>query len=177
MKYKVTGKQNNSAMCFVCGMSNEFGMRAKFYECENHAGEQVLLCIVEPKPEYQSYPNRMHGGISAALVDEVVGRAISITQPKTWGVTTDLATRYRKPVPLDRTLYIEGKITIEKSRGFEGEGKLFHVGDDGKIVTCVTATARYLNAPIENIIGNGESMSNEEWFMVEEDLPEEIIIQ
>ena len=176
MKYKVTGKQNNSAMCFICGMSNDFGMKAKFYECENSDKEQVLLCIVEPKPEYQSYPNRMHGGISAALLDEVVGRAISITQPNIWGVTVDLATRYHKPVPLDKTLYIEGKITSTHSRGFDGSGKLFYYDSEAnRKVTCVTATAKYLTIPIANIVDG--SMDEDQWFMVNEDLPDEIIIK
>ena len=170
MKYKVTGKQNNSGMCFVCGTNNALGTHATFYECENETGEQVLLAVVDPKPEHQSYPNRMHGGVIAALLDETIGRAQSIGKENIWGVTIELTTRFRKPVPLDQTIYIEGKITGTNSRGFEGEGRILTA--DGTV--CVTAAGKYLNVPIEKIAGT--ELGDDDWFMVEEELPKEIVI-
>lgn len=165
MKYKVLGKQNNTADCFVCGMNNDFGTKAVFYDCENEDGEKVLLGILNPKPEHQSYPNRMHGGVIAALLDEVIGRAHWINNPNEWGVTMELTTRYRKPVPLDQTLYIEGIITEKSFRGFNGTGKLFTA--DGTV--CATATARYLIMPVDKIVG--DELDEKNWFLIDEDLP------
>jgi len=170
MKYKVLSKQNNSSMCFVCGVDNDFGVKAKFYVCENENGEKVLLTVIEPQNEFQSYPGRMHGGISSALLDEALGRSVQIDHPELWGVTVDLQVKYRKPVPLDETLYIESKITNMTSRAFDGEGKLF--GKDGKAM--VTANARFLIMPPDKI--SEEALNHQNWFYVEEDLPKEIII-
>ena len=157
-------------MCFVCGVNNNFGVKAKFYNCENESGEKVLLTVIEPKDEYQSYPGRMHGGIASSLLDEGVGRAIHVTNPEIWGVTVDLNVKYRKPVPLDQTLYIESKITNLTNRAFDGEGKLF--AKDG--VPLVTATARYLIIPPDKIAP--EQMDERNWFYVDEEVPKEIVI-
>jgi len=171
MKYKVLGKQNNSSMCFVCGMSNTAGLRAKFYNCLSPAGEPVLLGIIKPLDEHQSYPNRMHGGVSAAILDEAVGRALWVTSPGIWGVTMELTTRYRRPVPLDVPLYIECKITKVTHRGFDGEGRIFTATEPA----CVTASARYMILPVEQI--SEEMINHENWFYVDEDLPEFIEIK
>jgi hypothetical protein len=86
----------------------------------------------------------------------------------------ELTTKFRKPTPLDRNLYIEGKLTRVTSRAFEAEGKLFYIDDDGKEVVCVTGSGRYFILPIEQIAE--EQLSAENWFYDEEDLPEYIEI-
>jgi len=172
-RYKVLKKQNNSGDCFVCGTRNDWGLRGRFYHCINPDGEAVLLSIFTPHDLHQSYANRMHGGIAGALLDESIGRALWVIPEREgdWGVTIELNTRYRKPTPLDQTLYIESKITSTNSRGFEGEGKLFTT--DGTV--CVTATARFLTASLENISGQS-TMDPEHWHYIDEDLPEYIEI-
>ncbi|HRZ88649.1 MAG TPA: PaaI family thioesterase, partial [Spirochaetia bacterium] len=35
MLHPVTKKQNNSRMCFVCGLANEHSLKASFYETES----------------------------------------------------------------------------------------------------------------------------------------------
>lgn len=169
MRYKLVKKQNNSSMCFICGLSNVAGLQMKYYECENEAGERVLLGLINPKAEHQSYPNRMHGGVAAAILDESIGRALWLEREE-WGVTMELTTKYRKPTPLDRSLYIEGKLTKVLSRAFEAEGKIFYIDDEGKEVVCVTGSGRYMILPLEKI--EPEQFSPENWFLVEEDMPE-----
>jgi len=169
MRYKVLRKQNNSAMCFICGLSNKAGVQMKYYECENQSGDRVLLGVIRPKQEHQSYPNRMHGGVAAAIIDESIGRAYWL-EHKEWGVTMELALKYRKPTPLDRTLYIEGKLTKVGSRAFDAEGKLFYFDKDGKEVVCVAGNGRYMILPIEQI--EPEQLAPENWFLDEEELPE-----
>ena len=176
MKYKVIRKQNTSRDCFVCGTANTFGLYAKFYECEKitndeENGEKVLLTIFTPKDQHQSYPGRMHGGIGATILDEAIGRAYNILYPDAWGVTMHLTTKFRKPTPLNQTLYVESKITKTGSRAFDGEGKVFTT--DGTI--CITGEGRYLTVPLEQITG-GEPMGEDVWFYQNEDLPEYIEI-
>ena len=35
MKKKVVRKHNNSGNCFVCGINNPWGLKARFYELED----------------------------------------------------------------------------------------------------------------------------------------------
>ena len=169
MVYKVKGKQNNSALCFVCGIKNKLGLRARFYACETQDGKPVLLTVIKPKKVHQSYGDRMHGGVISALLDESIGRAIQITNPDIWAVTMDLQVKYRKPTPLGQTLYIESKITGQNSRGFDGEGKLLlHNG-----TICATATAKFFNVDISTL---PDVIHESNWFYVDEKLPKVIEI-
>ena len=97
MQHKVVAAQNISRMCVVCGEENDFGLHTRFFELDS--GE--LLGVFEPAEHHQSYPGRLHGGIASTLLDETIGRAISITDKDAWGVTVELTVRFRKPVPLD----------------------------------------------------------------------------
>src|SRR5450756_1503532 len=93
-------------MCLVCGADNPFGLQARFYELEAEgATGRELLGVFTLREEHQSYPGRLHGGISSAILDETIGRAITIAHPGTWGVTAELTLRYRKPLPLTCLLY------------------------------------------------------------------------
>jgi uncharacterized protein (TIGR00369 family) len=130
------GKQNNSTRCFICGLKNDKGLRAEFYELE----DGTLAATAIAHPLHQSYPERVHGGVSTALLDETIGRAINISEPDTWGVTIEITTRYKKPVPYDVPLLVTGRITDNTRRLFSGEGEI--ILPDGTV--AVTASARYL---------------------------------
>lgn len=159
MKHKVIKKQNNSKRCIVCGVENKLGLNASFYEMENNE----LVAIVETKDWHQSYPGVFHGGMSAAILDETIGRAVSINDDQIWGVTVTLDMKYRKPVPTDATIKVVGRITKENRRMFEGSGEIILPNGD----VAVEATAKYMKMPIEKI-GDG-SFSNDEFFNIEDD--------
>ena len=93
MPQKVTGKQHNSRMCFVCGLKNPAGLKASFFEVE---GSQ-LVALFTPCEEHQGYPGRLHGGLAAAILDETIGRAMNIDRMRVWGVTVEF------PGPLQKT--------------------------------------------------------------------------
>lgn len=156
MRYSVVKKQNNSSKCFVCGLGNDAGLHAAFYETE--AGE--LVALVKPAEEHQSYPGRMHGGVAAALLDETIGRAIAIgKEGDVWGVTVELTTKYRKPLPLGQELRVVGRVTKDGSRFFEGSGEILL--ENGEV--AVQATGRYLKVPIDKITDAG--MGEADWFL------------
>lgn len=166
MKQKVTRKQFNSKYCFVCGRDNDKGIKSRFYETEN----QELVAYFSPDFLHQSYPNTLHGGISAAILDETIGRAICIPyEDMVWGVTMDLHLKYRKPVPLDCELKVVGRITRETSRTFEGSGELILPNGD----VAVTASGTYLKVPEEKL--TDKAFLEEQWgLFIEGDDPEEI---
>lgn len=130
-------------MCLVCGMDNPFGLKAAFYELEN----EEIIALFTPKDEHQSYPGRLHGGLTAAMLDETIGRAILIRYQDIWGVTVDFNIRYRLPVPLDQELKVVGRIIDENARIFQGSGELFLPG--GKI--AATAWGKYFKMPLAKI--------------------------
>ena len=121
MKRNVKAKQQNSRMCFVCGLKNPAGLGASFYELDS--GE--LLAMFTARDEHQSYPGRLHGGISTSILDETIGRAIlTRTHGEIWGVTVEFTSRFKKPVPTDRPVRVIGRIVKEGSRIFEGTGEI-----------------------------------------------------
>ncbi len=146
----VLRKQENSRHCLVCGLKNDLGLHAAFYELEN--GE--LLGIFKGKEGHQSYPGRLHGGISSAILDETIGRAIMITDPDTFGVTIELTLKYRKPVPLGEEVRVIGRITNQSRRGFEGTGEILL--EDGSV--AVSASGRFLRMPLDQIMEPGDTL-------------------
>jgi len=143
MKHKVRKKHQNSKHCFVCGLKNDFGIKAGFFELENNE----LVATFTPCEMHQSYPGRLHGGISSAILDETIGRAIMIEHKEIWGVTVELNVKYKRPVPYDVELRVVGRITSQNRRFFEGTGEL--ILPDGKV--AVTAWGKYIKLPLDKI--------------------------
>lgn len=142
-KQRITKKQYNSKRCLVCGLGNDFGLKAAFFELDS--GE--LLALFTPKDEHQSYPGRLHGGISSTILDETIGRAIMINHPGQFGVTVEISLRFKKPVPTDRELRVVARITRDTSRFFEGTGELLL--PDGTV--AVEGRGRYLKMDLDKI--------------------------
>ena len=111
-------KQPNSRMCFVCGIDNPIGLHLKFYTDDDGR----CIARFQPKPEHQGYPGQLHGGLTSALLDEVMGRVL-ITED-VWAMTGRLEIKFRKPVPLDQELTIVGELTRNRSRAYEARGEI-----------------------------------------------------
>lgn len=146
---KVIKKQNNSHHCLICGIENQLGLQAHFYEMENN----TVVAKFKFKNEHQSYPDRTHGGMISALLDELVGRAIWITDPKMWGVTMTLNVKFRKPAPINEELIGIGRIDSQTSRTFTGSGEI--KDKDGNIIA--EASAVYMKLPIDKISNSASS--------------------
>ncbi len=157
MLYEINGKQHNTKMCFVCGLKNQAGIGAAFYETTSNE----LIAVFKPCSRHQGYPSRLHGGIAAAILDETIGRTITIGKEKElWSVTIELNVKYKKPIPLHEEIKVIAKITKESKRIFEGEGKIVLPSNE----TAATAYGKYLIMPIEKI-GNFDKDLNE-WKIV-----------
>ena len=160
MLHKITGKQHNSKQCFICGLKNSSGLKASFFETEINE----LISTFMPSEEHQSYPGRLHGGIASAILDETIGRAISIgNDEQIWGITVELSVEFKKPIPLNKEVKVIGRITSQNSRFFEGSGEI--ILDSGEI--AVIAKGRYMKAPLSKI-ADFDPEENE-WRVVEDD--------
>ncbi|MDR1413208.1 MAG: PaaI family thioesterase [Actinomycetes bacterium] len=164
MEYRIVRAHDISQMCLVCGQHNHAGLHAQFLETDDEDG--TLLARFRTRDLHQSYPGRVHGGIEAALLDELIGRTVNITEPTVWGVTMELRCKYRKPLPYPETenndrnsndnagyTWARGRLTDNRSRVMEGTGEILL--PDGTV--AVEAWARYRKLPLSRIIESLES--------------------
>ena len=128
--------QKNSKNCIICGMENSLGLKATFYEMEDDS----VASVFSFRKEHQSYPERTHGGMISALLDEIMGRPLWIKEPASYAVTTTLNITYRRPVPYGATVKARGYITFDSTRGFSSKGEIYSM--DGKLLA--EGQARYL---------------------------------
>ena len=110
-------RQPNSLHCFICGMENPVGLHLHIYET---APGELESTYNEPQ-HFQVYPGVLHGGIVAAIIDEISGRAPMGSDPlkPRFMLTAKLEVKYRKNVPIGKQLKIIGK--AGKSRAVSAE--------------------------------------------------------
>jgi acyl-coenzyme A thioesterase PaaI-like protein len=138
-------KQPNSRHCFVCGVENPFGLMLDFYE--TGSGEVTVETTV---PEhFQGYPGIVHGGIVAALVDEVLGRVHMGTDPEKprFMYTAKLTIQYRKSVPTNQPIKITGRAIRSKKFSATSVAEIYNSGGE----LLVQAEALLVNVPEETI--------------------------
>ena len=140
---KVVRKQNNSKMCIICGMENELGVKAPFYEMEDGS----VRTVFQYRPEHQSYPERVHGGMITCMLDELAGRVIWTVEPDMLAVTTKIEVRFRKPVPYNEQLIGTAKLVANSRRGFSAVAKI--TDSAGKLLADADVT--YLKMPAKLI--------------------------
>lgn len=104
-------------MCFICGLENPIGLHLHIYEVEPGVIETTYIA-----PEhFQGYPGVVHGGIVAALIDEISARAQmgSDSNDPRFMFTAKLEVKYRQNVPIGKLLKIVGKAGKTKSKSAE----------------------------------------------------------
>lgn len=164
MNHRIKATQNISRDCMVCGVENDFGLKARFHETEDNE----VIAVFTPRDFHQSYPNRTHGGITAAILDETIGRAIMAGGDRnTFGVTVELTVQYKKPVPYGVELKAIGRITRDNGRIFEGTGEIFL--PDGTL--AVSGAGKYLKRRLDRI--TDADFAENHWF-TPEDYPVEV---
>lgn len=113
-------KQPNSKHCFACGLENPFGLQLEFRD--NGVDEVVCEYVVPDK--FNGYPGVVHGGIVAAMMDEVVVRTAMITDPNRFMMTATINIKYRQPVPTLTPLILVGRMVRDRGRAARAEGEL-----------------------------------------------------
>lgn len=113
-------KQPNSELCFVCGRNNPVGLYMRFYD---NGRDEVVSDYTVPA-RYQSYPGVVHGGVLAAMLDEVVARVSMIGDPHHFMMSVKLEVRYRQPVPVEIPIRVVGRIVRLRGRLGRAEGRI-----------------------------------------------------
>ncbi len=153
MKLKVIKTQNNSKNCLICGMENPFSIKAPFYVLE----DQTIASVFKFKNQHQSYPDRTHGGMVSALLDELMGRALWIFEPEMFGVTTTLNITYKKPVPLDTLLKARAYLTFNSTRGIIAKGEIFDMNN----TLLAQGNAKYFKMPFQKVFSSDSTQHEE----------------
>lgn len=136
-------KQANSRHCFVCGLANPIGLKLQFYE----TGPGEVTAEYTVGEQYQGYPGVVHGGVVAAMLDEVCGRVHMGGDPPRFMYTARLDVRYRYNVPVGQPLRIVGRAEKRKRRTATSTGAVY--GPQGELLA--EAEAILVDVPAELI--------------------------
>lgn len=142
--FRMTLKQPNSKMCFICGLENPVGLHLHIYETEPGV---VGTRYIAPE-HFQGYPGVLHGGIVGAIIDEISGRALMGSDPLNprFMFTARLEVKYRKNVPIGRELKIVGKAVRSKARSAEAWAGIYDAETDELLAE---GTTLLMNVPPE----------------------------
>ena len=113
-------------MCFICGLENPIGLHLHIYETAPGVVESTYLA----PDHFQGYPGVLHGGIVAAMIDEIAGRALmgSDRLNPRFMFTAKMEVKYRRNVPISKSLKIIGKAGKSKSKSAEAWAGIYDAG-------------------------------------------------
>ena len=124
--------------CFVCGKHNPNGLQLTFQlDAETGIAQSEFV----PQPKHQGYGGIVHGGILAALMDEVMANCLWLKGIPV--VTAKMSLRYRDPVPVGERLLIYGRVVQERGKTAQAEAWLT-TDDDTRLVE---ATGTFFKLP------------------------------
>ncbi len=124
-------------MCYVCGKKNTQGLKLSFEKSRKHH----LISEVTFRKEHQGYKNIVHGGMMAAVLDDIM---VNLAWLEGLPVMTgELTVRLKKAVPTGHRVLLEG--VLER-----GEGRLVYMRASAKSLKgelYATAKAKCLRVP------------------------------
>ncbi len=104
--------------CFVCGQQNPRGMGVSWYAREDGSiFTEIILTNAQQGP-----PGLVHGGASAALLDEAMGAAVWRAGFRAAAV--NLNTTFIKPVPLEVKVQVAGVFIEKKGKQIFAQGEI-----------------------------------------------------
>lgn len=163
-KKKVTGKQRNSKMCFVCGLDNPIGLKAQFYNMEDGS----VMTPFRYTENNQSFPQRVHGGLVATMLDELGLRALwAKYSEEALGVTMSMEVKLRKPVPYNEDLIGRGIVQRDSPQFASMKAEIF----DREGSLLAEAVLKYIKLDVERI-AQGVSFHEEMCYLIEDDIKE-----
>ena len=121
--------------CFACGGTNPIGMRLKI-----EIGHGVARSTWVAGHDFVGWSDKIHGGIIATLLDEVMAWAPS--SDDAWAVTAEMTIRYRSPATPGEELRAIGRVVGKRRRIYDVTGEVR--GADGRVIA--EGSGKYLGA-------------------------------
>ncbi|GGQ72421.1 thioesterase [Couchioplanes caeruleus subsp. azureus] len=93
---------------------------------------------------FEGPPSYAHGGVSALLLDQLLGYAVSASGHP--GMTVRLDTSYRAPVPLQTPLRLTARVTTIDGRRVTASGSIATAAEPDAVLVAATGTFVALSA-------------------------------
>jgi acyl-coenzyme A thioesterase PaaI-like protein len=116
--------------CFVSGPWNPLGIAIEVHREGDEAVAEVSLGAA-----FEGAPGRSHGGIVAAIFDDVLGYLLTLRQEP--GFTGALSVRYHAATPIGQPLQFRARVIRREGRRLLTEAE---ATADGEVVASATAT-------------------------------------
>jgi uncharacterized protein (TIGR00369 family) len=123
-----------SRHCFVCGTENPCGLNL----APERDGDKIVARFT-PGQAHLGFSKAVHGGITASLLDELVGVACGIHVNEKCA-TVELSVTYRRPLLEGAEVRVEGWFVRREGKLAYGAGQVLDPA--GKVLA--TAQARFL---------------------------------
>jgi len=104
-------------MCFACGADNTQGLRLKIIETDNG-----VTAIIKLQPQFQGYTKIVHGGVVAAILDEMAVWAAFKKGHKS--ATAELNVRIKKPMIVNDEYNALGRVIKVKHKLVQAEAEI-----------------------------------------------------
>jgi uncharacterized protein (TIGR00369 family) len=105
--------------CFVCGSENPHGIGLTWWLDENG----IMTSEFTLNQAQQGPPGHVHGGASAAILDEAMGLVVWAAGHKVAAVNLEID--YHKPLPLGMALSLEARVIQIDERKIFSTGEIF----------------------------------------------------
>ena len=123
-KKRVIAKQSRTKTSIVCGTENPASLGCDFYELED--GE--LATVFTPKEIHEGHDGIMHGGLSGAILDEVMGRCnfVEAADGTLYNpyVTGEMTVRYYLPIRVGTKMRAFGRVDRSEGRKNFNSGEI-----------------------------------------------------
>src|SRR4051795_12266553 len=118
--------------CVVSGDANPMGLDIQFFREGQEAVSRVVL-----GPAFEGAPNRAHGGVVAAVFDDLMGFVLTIHESPAY--TAELTVRYRQPTPVNEEIEFRARLVDRKGRRLHIEAEAVDAHGTGKKIAEATA--------------------------------------
>ncbi len=108
--------------CFGCGQANPTGLQLEFLL----AADESVVCLVSVAGAFQGPTGYVHGGIIATMLDETMSKAVRAHGLT--AMTRHMEVDYRRPVPSDTPIRIEGRLLRSEGRKHWTEARILDAG-------------------------------------------------
>ena len=137
IKKKVIRRQISTTNSITCGTENPASLGCVFYELEGGEVATVFKC----GRWHEGHEGIMHGGMSGAVLDEVMGRANRSYDRLTGGlkvpvVTAEMTVKYLKPIMSGEVMTAYGRIDSKDGRKRFASGEILN--EAGEVMASST---------------------------------------
>ena len=119
--------------CFACGICNGIGLQLHF----DVGSDGIASAVWQPSAAFRSYPDRVHGGVIATLLDSAIVHALCAKGVA--GVTAELTVRFLQSVNVLDPVSVAGWVESNRIGIYLCRGEIHQAG-----VLAVRAAGKFM---------------------------------